>query len=524
MRNRSMMNREPARRRAKVLGRGKLMTLVIATTACPGMADDPRVSDQKNASREADRSVVQAAETLMLDMPPLPITPAAGVETNPFCEEDQPTCAPVRLASGDRGPAVGLRPIGDVVGLVPINRAQSTGPAAKLSIADPKPDAIRRNPLFDSQQDDGIELNERAAADGCKTAKPVSFSFSLSDRSAADDEGSAAVEMTLGQQNSRDEPLEESEADAVVSESIPILVEVAPPILHTRPFHGGHPEQADDLNLPWQFDPAETESVSVGSGATEHADWESASSGVPTPPSDEQLAGQRSDSADPSESIEDKALRYRPAVAVAAPPINYRRTGAEASAEIVRPAAEPITVPLPPENPGPTSLATMQSEIDHAVQLAAAESGPLTPLHMSLAQVRSLSIQGRLERVRVANPSICQAVTTASNQIKLIGTGSGTTQLVIWAVVDGHAETQRQAFAISVHDGIADERESGGDATQTLNRSIAQAFPTARVQVTGTKHELLVAGSCESEEAAEQIVRMVRKTCLVPVRDELIVR
>ena len=44
----------------------------------------------------------------------------------------------------------------------------------------------------------------------------------------------------------------------------------------------------------------------------------------------------------------------------------------------------------------------------------------------------------------------------------------------------------------------------------------------AKVQL--VRGELWVTGACESQDSAEKIVRMVRKSCLIPVRDQLTVK
>jgi Flp pilus assembly secretin CpaC len=57
-----------------------------------------------------------------------------------------------------------------------------------------------------------------------------------------------------------------------------------------------------------------------------------------------------------------------------------------------------------------------------------------------------------------------------------------------------------------------------------LNESIDRAFPRASVVVSREGGELVVTGRCDDETTAKQIIRIVRKSCLIPVRDQLRVR
>ncbi len=196
--------------------------------------------------------------------------------------------------------------------------------------------------------------------------------------------------------------------------------------------------------------------------------------------------------------------RYRPPVAVTPLPLALERPTAEAQASIVRPTVQPVQAP----------------RLDDVV-LEQAAGAKLTPLYMSRAQVRSLTLGGRVRKVKVGDKNICQAFTSSPNELKLIGTGNGVTQLVVWADTDDNAPTRVRAFEIHVQDAVAATGKTSVDRTEMLNRSIRKMFPGCQVTVRRVAQQLVVAGSCDSDASAKQILRMVRKTCLVPVRDEL---
>jgi hypothetical protein len=175
----------------------------------------------------------------------------------------------------------------------------------------------------------------------------------------------------------------------------------------------------------------------------------------------------------------------------------------------------------------PTASSTEVSPAATAAEKAAetqSRSQQPVVLQLSRAQVRSMTIGGRLRRVSIANTDICQAFASGSNQIKLIGTGVGRTELTIWADVNSGEPTRVQSFEIDVSDGVDATGDRVAEHTVLLNDSIAKAFPGASVVVSKRGRGLVVTGQCDSEATAKQIVRMVRKSCLVPVQDNVKVR
>lgn len=209
----------------------------------------------------------------------------------------------------------------------------------------------------------------------------------------------------------------------------------------------------------------------------------------------------------PVTSIEETlhTKRYRPPVAVTALPLVFERTTDEAPAvAALQPAAE-------------LDLDGFGSNLEKQVKL--------TPLYLSRAQVRSLTLGGSVRRVRVADKNVCQAFAAGPNQLKLIGTGNGVTRLVVWAdTEDEKNPTRMRAFEIHVKDAVETAGDSVDKKSTMLNQSIRKAFPNCGVTVRQVGNELVVSGRCDSEASAKKIMRMVRRTCLVPVKDELVVR
>ena len=206
--------------------------------------------------------------------------------------------------------------------------------------------------------------------------------------------------------------------------------------------------------------------------------------------------------------------RYRPPVAVDSPPIAIARDISSEAESISVPTVQSIETPM-----FVLEELSEQAKIEALPEVAASKS---SALYMTRTQVRSLTIGGHVRRVAVGDKNVCQAFAAGPNQLKLIGTGSGVTRLVVWADSTDSSPTRVRSFEIHVEDKAAPVGIS--DKTVVLNQSIRQAFPNSRINVQQQKNSLVASGDCQSEEMAKDIIRMIRKTCLIPVRDEIQVR
>ncbi len=222
--------------------------------------------------------------------------------------------------------------------------------------------------------------------------------------------------------------------------------------------------------------------------------------------------------------------RYRPPVAVQTVPGAVKRQATVASNDSTKVQAVQEMV-LGNRKPQPPTVDLQQAmRLDTASELKdkSLNLGPdikLTALHMNQAQVRSLTLGGSVRGVRVGDKGVCQAFASGPNQLKLIGTGIGTTRLVVWAQTGGDKdEVLMRAFEIHVNEVVPTEGNSIESTTELLNQSIQKVFPNSQAKVQLVRGELWVTGSCESQDSAERIIRMVRKSCLIPVRDQLTVK
>ncbi|OYP38493.1 pilus assembly protein N-terminal domain-containing protein [Rhodopirellula sp. MGV] len=186
--------------------------------------------------------------------------------------------------------------------------------------------------------------------------------------------------------------------------------------------------------------------------------------------------------------------------------------------------AGPVLAPAPNASLSEDNLVSeAQQPTSTGPAIAVAKSSDVV-LNLKRAQVRAMTIGGTLRGVTIADKDVCQAFAAGPNQFKLIGTGLGSTTLTVWADVAAGEPTRKQTFRIDVIDSVDAKGDKVAEHTSLLNDSICKAFPAAEVFVSKRNGKLYVEGRCSSESDATKIVRMVRKSCLIPVEDNLIVR
>ncbi|MDG2220635.1 MAG: hypothetical protein P8L85_04605 [Rubripirellula sp.] len=150
--------------------------------------------------------------------------------------------------------------------------------------------------------------------------------------------------------------------------------------------------------------------------------------------------------------------------------------------------------------------------------------GPLTELSMERGKVRSLKAGDYIARFEIEDESICQVLRGGPNELKLIGIQNGTTRVVVYAAVSGTSEIQTRGFEIQVSEPGTQFATPLAEQCSRLNRSLNQAFPDCQVKLSVHRNYLVVGGTCDSNTTAREILRMIRKACLVPVRDQLVIQ
>jgi hypothetical protein len=464
--------------------------------------------------------------------PPLPLTGTIGhhlgktdqhssdahVKVNPFCLPAKVTEAtPIQLASGTEPSKVRLQPIGAAIGLQNIEHGpveHSETPA--ITVEAPEASEVQSNPLIEQarQRSSIVLLPMKQAVIEVKQPEPL-------------------VDPSVVPVTTEDNVAEMMVAGPTVAEPEIAEPEIAEPMAV---------EQADSEPVCFSFsddsEPTFKEPVTLEAPVT--SEFEA------------QLARGTDDASNTAEEVQPLVLNEMPG----AKPIEssfMESVGRPQSNHFVTETTEPVVGPVvtgpeatlhsrryrPPVDVQPVPIAMERSsKNDSGTQVeSVVVSAPswtnesdtnkpvVTSLYMNRAQVRSLTVGAKLQSVKIGDKSVCQAFAAGPNQIKLIGTGNGTTRLVVYAKpTDGNSEPLTRSFDIHVKDAAEATSDPMIDRSDMLNQTIQQAFPDADVVVRKSGNELVVMGRCGSEAVAKKIVRLVRRTCLVPVKDELRVR
>jgi Flp pilus assembly secretin CpaC len=249
---------------------------------------------------------------------------------------------------------------------------------------------------------------------------------------------------------------------------------------------------------------------------------------TPAPiPAHESARSSAQSSATSDQGICSEPLPHRPPVAVVATPVAFRSDSENQAASIVRPAAQ--THEIADRSPRTASLSAGPEVVSpKATHQRSIEGIPedidLTPLSIEPAQVRSLTILGDLKRFAVADNEVCQIFRSGQSQLKVIGVEVGVTRLAVWAVTEPGEPPRLRVFEIRVAEALGRGGPLADDPTERLNDSLRRVFPAADVRVHRRGDTLVVSGRCGGNEAATEIIRLVRKSCLIPVKDELVIR
>jgi len=210
-------------------------------------------------------------------------------------------------------------------------------------------------------------------------------------------------------------------------------------------------------------------------------------------------------------------------VAISAVPVKLQNRGAEAPENVNRQIQISPALMVGIESQDTIGNDASQSYAQQITPSRFAPQVKRVPLYMKRAQVRSLTVAGELQDVRIGDTSICQVVVVGPNRIKLIAAGSGVTELMVWAATDAQDQPVRmRIFKVHV-ENVDPSVAKGGRTTQMLHEAIRDAFPGSNIVISHQGAELIVSGRCRTQNDAEKIIRMVRSTCLVTVQDRLTV-
>jgi hypothetical protein len=119
--------------------------------------------------------------------------------------------------------------------------------------------------------------------------------------------------------------------------------------------------------------------------------------------------------------------------------------------------------------------------------------------------------------IHVEDESVCRVV-HADKTLSIVGNQPGSTVVQVWT-----QESQEVPMMVRVQVKPQWQRQSIAPSDLgEVRKAIEQAFPKANVSLNRTEDGIIVVrGTTHSEESATRIMEIVRKLCLVPVKDSI---
>ncbi len=148
-----------------------------------------------------------------------------------------------------------------------------------------------------------------------------------------------------------------------------------------------------------------------------------------------------------------------------------------------------------------------------------ANGTPSAIIELESRTAKAVDIPGGIKAITIENEDVCR-VLYDTKTISLVGNQSGTTLVQIWT-------SEAKETPIFVRVNVSQPwQKSNSKPTDVpdVKLAVAQAFPNAKVDVfTNADGTIEVRGTTDSEDSAIRILEIVRKVCLVPVKDNVTV-
>ncbi len=142
-------------------------------------------------------------------------------------------------------------------------------------------------------------------------------------------------------------------------------------------------------------------------------------------------------------------------------------------------------------------------------------------LNVEAGQTRDVNPNKSVRRVELQNREVCDAVLVGPHKLLLIGRMVGETRMAVWC----DDEERPTLYQLTVATTQPTATGSSLDAVALrLTDTITTTYPQCRVRVVAKGDSLAVTGRAHNQQAAREIMRLVRSACLKTVHDELTVR
>lgn len=157
-----------------------------------------------------------------------------------------------------------------------------------------------------------------------------------------------------------------------------------------------------------------------------------------------------------------------------------------------------------------------EPQVDFGGQLAS------EPMQLIATEVHTLPLPKAAHCFAIQNHAVCRVVPANNQALRVVGGMPGTTRIAVWFSAD--TSQPPRLYEVKVAARPEPELQGLAKTAAALTQTLRETFPTSRVAVLVDGEQLVIRGSVTSDREARKMLQRVRRTCLVPVRDELLVR
>ncbi len=152
-----------------------------------------------------------------------------------------------------------------------------------------------------------------------------------------------------------------------------------------------------------------------------------------------------------------------------------------------------------------------------------ASVAPKSQLRVLRHATESIRFTSSVKQFFVEDVGICRVVLTAQNEISVIGRSVGTTRIAIKA--DGKNGEEVTIIQVRTAPTWDLPIATSKDDFEQLSITVHEMFPDSKINIVRSKDDaMIVTGIVPDELTAIKIMTFIRRVCLVPIRDMVIVQ
>lgn len=125
-------------------------------------------------------------------------------------------------------------------------------------------------------------------------------------------------------------------------------------------------------------------------------------------------------------------------------------------------------------------------------------------------------------KCEVDDATVCRAIVTADGGVALLPGKVGVTRATLW-LKQSNGESKVETADIQVGE-LTPDLNSVAVVIEKLNENLQRLYPGTNLQAIAGDRCIEIRGEVEAEQQAREVLHLVRKLCLVPVKDKVTVR